>query len=553
MEVHVGSRVRIRVSGRRLKGFVTALFEPEAARKLLPIEGLSGNVPSFDESTLATLRWAATHYVSPLSVVLRRTTPPNVPSAPAGVNVQSRRTVRSHDMAKPLYRIGSSPYGSQLASTIESDVEAGRNVVIIAPTVHEIEEIATHLRSLHGEKVVLATSSMPGAEVTGSWLRTATGSQVILIGTREIMLWPYGDVGVVAVVEDGRRVMRSPATPTLSVREVMAERSRREEFSLVFHGPVPTLETIALGTAIDSPSHRQWPMVEIVDRAEEPPSGAALTERVKAAIAGTVRAGNSVFVLVGSRGYAPAFRCVKCGEVRRCPICSSAGSRDDSCRRCGASLGACSKCGASQFQALGAGVGRIVDNVAAFVGADHVGRAGEGMGVTIGTERDLIGVRDVGLAVAVDSDGLTMAPHYRAQEDGLRLLVRLAQTVRRGAGNRCVIQTAQPAQPVLDTLVRGRSEEFLAVELESRRRFGFPPVGALIAIETEGEHGAGDLLMQNVAEHATILGPAPVGSRMRWLIQGRDLDAARVALRPVLNTLRSKGAKVRVDVDPIDL
>ena len=237
------------------------------------------------------------------------------------------------------------------------------------------------------------------------------------------MFWPLGDIGVVVVVEDGRRVMRSPATPTLSVREVMTERSHREAFSLVFHGPVPTLETIARGTAIDAPAYRQWPMVEIVDRGEEPPSGAVLTERVKAAIKGTVRAGNAVFVLVGSRGYAPAFRCVNCGDVRRCTACSSAASRDDACRRCGTALGPCSGCGGSRFQALGAGIGRIVDDVAGLVGSEAVGRAGDDMLVTVGTERDLIGVRNVGLAVAVDIDGLTMAPHYRAAEDGLRLLV----------------------------------------------------------------------------------------------------------------------------------
>jgi primosomal protein N' len=102
-------------------------------------------------------------------------------------------------------------------------------------------------------------------------------------------------------------------------------------------------------------------------------------------------------------------------------------------------------------------------------------------------------------------------------------------------------------------LVRGRSEEFLASELDLRTRFAFPPIGSLIAIETDGTHDAGKLLADDVAPLATILGPAPVGDRMRWLIQARNLEAARLALRPVLNTLRANGAKVRVDVDPIDL
>ena len=550
MDVRIGSRVRIRVSGRRLKGFVTAVFEPDRDRKLLPIEGLSGNVPSFNPSSLATLRWAATHYVAPLSALLKRTVPPNVPTA----NTQPPSVATETASPSPMtYHIGSPPYGPAIAASIEANVKGRRNVVIVAPTVIEIEEIAQHLITLHGDAVVLATSSMPGAAVTDSWVRIANGSQTILIGTREIMFWPFGDVGLVVVVEDGRRVMRSPATPTVNVREVMAHRSREEGFRLVFHGPVPTLETIAAGVAIDAPAHRQWPMVELVDRGEEPPTGAALTQRCKSAIAAAVRGGGSVFILVGSRGYAPAFRCVTCGEVRRCSECSSAASRDDTCRRCGSSLGACIGCGGNRFQALGAGIGRIVDDVAGVIGKEQVGRAGEEMLVTVGTERDLIGVRDVMLAVAIDSDGLTMAPHYRAQEDGLRLLVRLAQTVKRGAGNRCLIQTAQVDQPVLNALVHGRSNDFLAVELESRRRFGFPPVGSLIALEVEGEVGTAALLEEHVARHATIMGPAAVGSRQRWLIQGRDLDAARLAMRTVVNSIRSKGAKVRVDVDPIDL
>jgi primosomal protein N' len=214
-------------------------------------------------------------------------------------------------------------------------------------------------------------------------------------------------------------------------------------------------------------------------------------------------------------------------------------------------LGQCSECGTGRFQPLGAGVGRVIDDISGVIGGDMVGRSEDEKLVTVGTERDLIGVHDIGLAVAVDIDGLTMAPHYRASEDALRLLVRLAQTV--GKGGRSMVQTADPHQPVADTLLRGRSEEFLATELSLRTRFGFPPAGSLIAIETDGTLDAGRLLDDHVSPHATIMGPATVGTRTRWLIQGKDLNRARLALRPVLNTLRSKGAKVRIDVDPIDL
>lgn len=554
MDVAVGNRVRIKVSRRRLKGFVTAVFEADANRKLLPIDGLSGDIPSFAEDSLATLRWAATHYVTPLSVLLKRTLPPNVPKSLAAAGVPSRpRSPTSWRPQDPVYWIGSSPYGPAIADMMTDVAETNRNMVVIAPSVIEVDEIAVQLKEFYGDRVAVATSSMPGGVVTNSWRQIATGEGTILVGTREVMLWPFGDVSLVVVVEDGRRVMRSQGTPTLNVREVVLRRSINEGFPVVFFGPVPTLETLARGASIISPARREWPLVEVVDRGDEPPGSALLTERAKLSIKRAVSSGRHVFVLVGSRGYAPAFRCVTCGEMRRCARCSSAASRDHTCRRCGFKLGQCPECGGAKFQPLGAGVGRILDDIAGFVGSDLVGRSGDARPVTVGTERDLIGVRNVGLAVAVDVDGLTMAPHYRSAEDALRLLVRLAQTVEKGTGARCIVQTTKPNQPVVVALASGRSEEFLADELVTRTRFGFPPAGSLIAIETDGAHDAAELLEEHVAQYAMILGPAEVGDRMRWLIQGEELDPARLALRPVLNTLRSKGAKVRVDVDPIDL
>lgn len=554
VDVFVGSRVRIKVSGRRLKGFVTAVFEADENRKLLSVEGVSGDIPSFDQETLPALRWAALHYVTPLSVILKRTIPPNVPKRGLSDIVASNgATVPPPISPEQRYHIGSPPYGASIAEAIADVATSGANIAVIGPSVLEIREIADHLATTYGDRVVRATSSMSGSDVTESWTRMAIGQGTILVGTRETMFWPFGEVGLVIVVEDGRRVMRSPGTPTLNVRDVIAKRSTIERFPLEFFGPVPTLETVAMGASIVAPAQRQWPMVEIVDRGEEPPGAAVLTERVKSAIRGAVASKSQVFALVGSRGYAPAFRCVACGEIRRCANCSSAASRDDTCRRCGTSLGACSNCGAGRFQALGAGIGSIIDAISGVVGQNHVGRPEDNRLVMVGTERDLIGVHDMGLSVAVDIDGFTMAPHYRAAEDGLRLLVRLAQTVSRGSGSRCMIQTADPHQPVVAALVHGRSQDFLLTELAVRRRFGFPPVGSLIAIETDNLHDADDLLLESVGPLASVLGPAPVGERMRWLIQDRDLDPARLALRPVVSTLRSKGAKVRVDVDPIDL
>jgi primosomal protein N' len=194
----------------------------------------------------------------------------------------------------------------------------------------------------------------------------------------------------------------------------------------------------------------------------------------------------------------------------------------------------------------------MIEDLARFVDRAVVGGGEDGLQVTVGSERDLIGLRGVGLGVVVDFDGMTGAPHYRATEDALRLIVRLAQATERGKA-RVMVQTSRKDQPLLDTLVSGHSRPFLEAEANLREQAGFPPFGSLIAIEIDVDHDADTLIRGAVGEHGVVRGPARMRDRQRWLIQGSDLDQARIGLRSAVGTLRSQGARVRVDADPIDL
>ena len=531
-----------------MKGFVTAVFPAPPDRKLLPVDGVTGTVGSFDERTLPILRWVATHYVSPMSTILKRTVPSNVPR------------ITFHDVdpraeTESVFTVIISEHRSYLnhiTTTVKGPLERGESALVILPSVREAETMASDLRDVYGDMVVLATSASESKESTRSWGRAANRPPTLLVGTRETMLWPVARLGIAFVVEDGRRVMKSPSTPTLGVREVLVARSRQQGFDLTFIGPVPTLETIALDPVMVTPPGRQWPLVEVVDRSDEPPSRTVLLERTTTAISAAVRRSERVFVLVPSRGYAPAFRCIGCGELRRCSVCDTAASRKNECRRCGSELGGCTQCGKLRFEPLGAGIGSVRDAIARSVGHD-VGVAGEGKLVTVGSERDLIGCDEMALSVAVDIDGMAHAPTYRASEDAFRLLVRVAQLVGRGKGNRMLIQTALVEQPIVTALRLGRSGPFLDGLMDERRSLSFPPYGELIALEIDRAVPVGEAIATAVGTDARVLGPAPMRDRDRWLIQGPDLTAARVALRQVTGTLRDKGARVRIDVDPIDL
>jgi primosomal protein N' (replication factor Y) len=183
-----------------------------------------------------------------------------------------------------------------------------------------------------------------------------------------------------------------------------------------------------------------------------------------------------------------------------------------------------------------------------------VGEAGSGRQVVVGTERDLAGLEPVDLALVVDADGLLRAPHYRAVEDGLRLLARVAAAAGPGRGRRALVQTADPSHPALEALRRGDPLPLLEAEAAQRIAAGLPPAGEVIVVEAGGAPESADAeLRAAVAERAEVHGPAQRGGRLRWLLQGRDLHGPRIVLRRLVQDWRDAGARVRVDADPIDL
>jgi primosomal protein N' (replication factor Y) len=431
---------------------------------------------------------------------------------------------------------------------------AGRNVAVVAPTVHEAALLSDDLSATFGERSIAVTSALSAKEATVQWMRANAGGGALVVGTPEIALWPLGRPSLWIAVEEGRRAMKSKQTPTLQVREVLRRRALLERTSLALVGAVPTLDTLARGADVDEPAGRVWPLVELIDRRQDPPGTGGVSEQVVRAIRGVVSRGGQVFVFVTRRGYAPAFRCVRCRELRRCVACSAGPDRRDLCRRCGAALGPCLECAGRRFEPLGVGMGRVLDDLKRYLGEDRVGETGAPFQVVVGSERDLPYVPETALSVAVDADSLLLAPHYRAEEDAVRILARVALTVARGRGRRAIIQTNQPDHRALAMLRSGHPIAYLLELAKERESSGLPPATELLAIEVSGDPTAAAVDIESLhTSTVQVHGPDEGGGRTRWFLQGDSLQHSRVRLRSMVQRWRDGGNRVRIDADPIDL
>ncbi|MFP3915623.1 MAG: hypothetical protein ACLFWM_12165 [Actinomycetota bacterium] len=564
--VEVGSIVRIPLGGRRVRGYVVEVADRDT-EGLREVAGVSGDLPIFHRRLRDALVWAAHHYVAPVSVTLERSGPPNLPSRPqsrpapgspspppapglplAPVAAAAREG-RRHPPTAFLTSWEDMSWLESMAPLVEED----RSVLVVVATAAEAADVAGRARRLVGERSLMITGDLTDAAMTRHWGEMATDAGRLIVGTPRLAAWPVAGLAAAVVLEEGRRAMKDRQTPTVSVHRLLSTRARLEGFAQVYVGPTPSIELLSSGPEVIRGANRAWPLVEVVDRNEEPPGSGLLGERTRAAIAGVLRQGGRVLVFTHRRGYAPAYRCVRCRELRRCPTCGSRPEPGEACSRCGEPTRACPNCGGSSFEPLGAGVGRVLAETRNLYG-ERAGEVGTGRPIEVGTERDLAAVRPVDLAVAVDVDGLALGSHFRAGEEALRILARLAGRVRRGSGRRLLLQTSMPDEPLVTALRRGNPMEFLHHEMGRRREMGYPPAGELMVIEIRGEaSAAGEDLMELAEGSATVMGPARSHDGLRWLVQGESLGGLKLALRPVVQRWRDVGATVRIDVDPIDL
>ncbi len=538
LAAELGSLVRVPLGSRTVRGWVIG----EAAddrEGLRPIRRVSGTLPVFGPRQLQTYQWLAHHYVAPLASILRAATPPNLPTrVPRPPQDRARGRTRREHVAL-------------LGEVRERLATAEGSMIVIAPTAVEVTAVAEGLRDV-GEVVVVD----PGAsdrEVTKAWSRVRLDDRLVVIGTGRIATWWVRGLSTAVLLDEGRRAHKERQTPTLHPRTILSHRARVEGLHFITTGLVPTVEVIATG--VPAPGGRRlWPLVEVVDRTEEPPGRGVISERAKQAIHHAVRSGKSTFVFTQRRGYAPAFRCTSCRELRRCASCGSAATNAAICPRCGTPYERCRACGGRSFEPLGAAVGRVRDLLTNLLGDERVGDVGSGSPVVVGTERDLAATDPFHLAVVIDADRILLGHDFRAAEDGLRLLARVAGLVEPGSGNRMMVQTAVADHRAIVALRSGNAAAFLDAELMNRQEAGMPPAGDLIVIETRGEATLTPDDVDTLTGYgATAFGPRPSKTGTRWLIQGRDLGRAKTALRPIVRRLRDAGSHVRVDVDPLEL
>ncbi len=582
-DVRVGTRVRVPLHGRTVRGWVV---ETDVSTldgvEVLPLKAWLGWGPPVDLVEVAG--WASWRWAGPVSFFLHAASPPVVaralPEPPAldtaavsRARGEASRRVWDGALTQPGATVVRLPPATDLIDLVLSVVEdpgvraRGGSVVVLVPSTGWAERLTARL-------------VRRGCPATGTWDGARAGWPVV-VGSRAGAWAPVPRLAAAVVLDAHDASYREESAPTYSAVDVLLERARRQAAPCVLVSPVPPVALAThegIETLAPPPLEERagWPTLERVDRRGADPRTGMFSEEfvhlARAVLDDPAASERGPLVCVYNRtGGARLLACRHCGELARCARCGAAASRprDEevlACPRCGDSRPVvCAACGRLRMKTLRAGVSRLREELAALLGVEVGEVAGPRAGgtepafpaapVLVGTEAVLHRVRHAAAVAFLDIDLHLLAARLSAIEDTLALFVRAARLVgARGAGPpwaRVQAQTRVPDHPVLTAVWKGEPEPVLAEEAAVRRLSALPPFAALALVS--GALAAD--FAQALAQEADA-GAAGGAVTVSMLDEGRFLVRAATHT-PLCDLLarvpRPPGRGLRVEVDPASL
>lgn len=484
-------------------------------------------------------------------------------------------------------------------------LRGGGQVLVLLPEIALTPQLLQRFEARFGAAPAQWHSDLNQKERRRVWRAVARGEARVVVGARSALFLPFCELGLIVVDEEHEAAFKQEDGVIYNARDMAVVRASLGAIPVVLASATPSLETMV---NVESGRYRRLvlprrhgparlPDVHAIDlRAAPPERGRWMSPDLVAAVAQTLASGEQAMLFLNRRGYAPLTLCRQCGHRFACQQCDAwmvehRFRNELQCHHCGARAPvpfACPHCGAEDaLTACGPGVERIAEEAAdrfpqarlMVLSSDHVhGPAALQNAVVQITRHEvdlIIGTQIVAkghnfplltLVGVVDADlGLT-GGDLRAAERTYQLLHQVGGRAGRGGKpGRVLLQTYMPHHKVMQALVAGDRDRFLAQEAEERRQAQMPPFGRLVSLilsapeQAQVTQAARLLARAAPAAHGVrVLGPAPAPiallrgrHRVRFLLKADRGFAVQKYVRAWLEQVKLPTAvRLAVDVDP---
>ena len=403
----------------------------------------------------------------------------------------------------------------------------GDQALYLVPEIALTTQLTRRLQQVFGSKVVIYHSKFSDNERVDIWKKLLTSdTPMVVIGARSAVFLPFAKLGLVIVDEEheGSYKQFDPA-PRYNARDTAMMLAHMHGARTLLGSATPAVETYYKAStgkfALVSLTERYGdnvtlPAIDIIDMKSAHKTkevNGAMALRSIAAMRKSIESGHQGIIFQNRRGYAPIARCKQCAWVPKCDNCDVSltyhrALRQLKCHYCGATYPlptVCPQCKEPAIEVLGYGTERVEDETAAIFSNARVARmdldttrnknsydtiiddfSSGKSDILVGTQMvtkglDFAGVETV---VVVSADTLINFPDFRSAERAFNMLSQVAGRAGRRDHQdaRVIVQTYQPAHPVLSFVKAHDYNGFYNFEITQRQRFCYPPFSRIINI-----------------------------------------------------------------------
>ncbi len=489
-------------------------------------------------------------------------------------------------------------------------LERGQQVLILVPEISLTPQLMRRFQRRINGCLVSLHSGLNATERAQNWLMAAKGHADVIIGTRSAVLVPLPRLGLIVIDEEHDTSLKQQDGFRYHARDIALMRARDNACPVVLGTATPSFESlnnVATGRYVELGLSRRAgdanpPTMSLLDIRRRPLIE-GMSDRLFDAIREHVGAGSQALVFINRRGYAPTLLCNDCGATADCKRCDAhmtvhARRSQLRCHHCGSERAmpdCCETCGSERLDRVGYGTERIAaalseafpDNTVVRIDRDSTRRKGSlQQQLDIATRGDadiLVGTQmlakghhfpGVTLVCVLDADRGLFGTDFRALEQMGQLIIQVAgRAGREKKQGTVMIQTRNPDNVMLQTLVKDGYPAFARAALDERRIALLPPYAYVALVRAEAVdaespsrflRSISDRLQNPRAEGVSVMGPVPapmerLGGRYRaqLLLQAdkrSQLNACLSRLTVGIEKMKeAQRTRWSIDVDPVDL
>ncbi|MEM1137110.1 MAG: primosomal protein N' [Bacteroidota bacterium] len=407
---------------------------------------------------------------------------------------------------------------------IQKVLEGGNQALLLLPEIVLTTQIVNRLKKVFGDQMGVYHSRFSANERVEVWNGVLNSRFNFIVGVRSSIFLPFDNLGIIVVDEehDPSYKQFDPA-PRYHARDTAQVLARLHHAKVLLGSATPSLESFYLASSgvykkvllKERFGEVSLPEISLVDLREEKKQRkmqGAFSSVLTNSIEDSLSNNKQIILFQNRRGYAPYIMCEDCDHIPSCSNCAVSltyhmYSNNLICHYCGYKekvVNLCNNCGSTKVNAVGLGTEKIEDELQDLFPNATVQRMdldttrkkysyqkileefGSGKtDILVGTQMVSKGLDfdHVNLVGIFDIDRLIYFPNFRSHERAFQLIAQVSgRAGRRSEQGKVAIQTAYPAHPLLQNIIRYDYEAFYKKEIYERKNHAYPPFTRLIRL-----------------------------------------------------------------------